>query len=345
MRDLSVSTTDAIWDPVGEAIRFAAGCIDFDPDPLNDRERADGHRYVQLMVSTAVQYSLLDASPFDPKFIAPLEPTRWLGASGPDIDYDVAVVQPGVRHRITGRRGGSTYVGICVYANDGERGATAMVDNVDVDAIADGSGNFVYEFEHPDAARVIIRQYFHDRGSQPRGEWTIERLDGATPIDLSQNPAVVAARVSRMVDTIRWNAQLNQLWGADLRDSPNRLVLQTAEEIVAAVPNPDVTYAFGWWRLSHDEALEVTLTPPENCRYWSLQVGDRWFQAHPDRNMNINDRHAVPNDDGTVTIVLSERDPGRPNWLGTYGHTLGTMFFRWLHHTPSDVPDCRVVDL
>ena len=201
----------------------------------------------------------------------------------------------------------------------------------------------MYEFEHPAAVRVIIRQYFHDRSTQEHGEWTIERLVPAPSMDLSQNPAVVAARIERMVDTIRWNAQLNQLWGADLRDSPNRLVLQTAEEIVAAVPNPDVMYAFGWWRLNPDQALEVTLTPPENCRYWSLQVGDRWFQAHPDRNMNINDRNVRPNADGTVTIVLSERDPGRPNWLGTYGHTLGTMFFRWLHHTPDLVPECRVV--
>ena len=333
------------WVPVAEAIRFAAGCIEFDPDPLNDRERADGHRYVQYMVSTAVQFSLLDVNPSRPEFIPPLEPTRWLGASGPDIDYDVAVVQPGVRHRIVGQRGGSSYVGICVYANDGERGATAMVENVDVDTIADASGRFEFEFEHPQAARVIIRQYFHDRSTQTRGSWSIERRDDAKPFDLSQSPAVVAAKVARMVDTIRWNAQLNQLWGADLRDSPNRLVLQTAEEIVAAVPNPDVMYAFGWWRLNSDEALEVTLTPPSDCRYWSLQVGDRWFQAHPDRNMNINDRQVVANSDETVTIVLSERDPGRPNWLGTHGHTLGTMFFRWLHHTPTQAPLCRVVSV
>jgi hypothetical protein len=333
------------WDAVAEAIRFASGCIDFDPDPLNDRERADGHRYVQFIVSTAVQFSLLDVTPAAPKFMVPLEPTRWLGASGPDIDYDVAVIQPGVRHRITGRRGGSSYVGICVYANDGERGATAMVDNVDVDSLVDTSGHFVYEFEHPASARVIIRQYFHDRATQERGEWSIERLDGHVTTSTLPSPVEVAARIGRMVETIRWNAQLNQLWGADLRDTPNRLVLQTAEEIVAAVPNPDVTYAFGWWRLGPDQALEITLTPPADCRYWSLQVGDRWFQAHPDRNMNIHDRDAARNPDGSVTIVLAERDPGRPNWLGTYGHTLGTMFFRWLHHVPSTVPVCRVIDL
>ncbi|MEN9805217.1 MAG: hypothetical protein RIS41_2064 [Actinomycetota bacterium] len=330
------------WKAVAEAIRFASDCVDFDPDPLNDRERADGHRYLQFIVSTAAQFSLLDVNPMVPRFIDQLDSTRWLGASGPDIDYDVAVVQPGTRHRIIGRRGGSSYVGICVYANDGARGATAMVDNVDVDSLVDSAGNFVYEFEHPQAARVIIRQYFHDRSSQDRGEWTIERLVASEPRDFSQNPAVVAARIQQMVDTIRWNAQLNQLWGADLRDTPNRLVLQSAEEIVAAVPNPDVTYAFGWWRLDSHEALEVTLRPPANCRYWSLQVGDRWFQAHPDRNMNINDRQVTPNSDGTVTIVLAEHDPGRPNWLGTYGHTLGTMFFRWLHHTPERVPECGV---
>ncbi|MGA0877714.1 MAG: hypothetical protein ACO3SP_01210 [Ilumatobacteraceae bacterium] len=339
--------TASAWHHVREAIDFAWARIHHDQDPLNDRERCDGDRYLQYIVATAAQYSLMVSEPSRPTFIPPLPSSRWLGASGPDIDYDVANIRPGVRYRITGIRGGSSYVGICIYANDPAGTAQAMVDNVDVDALADADGRFEFEVAHPAATRVIIRQYFHDRATQERGSWTIACLDPvpATEVDVPSS-AEVDGRVTMIANSIRWNAQLNQLWGADLRTRPNRLVLQHADDIVAAVPNPDVTYAFGWWRLEPNERLEIDVAPPPDtvsCRYWGLQICDRWFQSHPDRRMNLNDRAARSSADGTVRMTLSDTDPGHPNWLRTYGHTTGTMFFRWLHYTPDAPPTCRVL--
>jgi len=338
--------TQGAWKTVQDAIEFAWRRIHEDVDSLNDREIADGERYLQYIVSTAAQYSLLSAGTDEPVFLPPIETSRWLGASGPDIDYDVANVEPNTRYRITGDRGGSTYVGICVYANDAKGTAQAIVDNVDVETLADIDGSFTYEFEHPAATRVIIRQYFHHRPSQRRGKWKIERvIPGARYEQKPPSPQEVTERVAMMAHSIRWNAQLNQLWGADLRSTPNRLTLQSAQDIVGAVPNPDVTYAFGWWRLEPGQRLEISVTPPSpmnSCRYWGLQICDRWFQSHPDRQMNMNDRQAQPNANGTVTLILSEDNPRHPNWLGTFGHSTGTMFFRWLHHTPTSVPTCRV---
>lgn len=338
--------TTGAWSTVQNALDFAWDCIHSD-EHLNDRERADGDRYLQFILATAAHYSLLSMSTDRPRFIPPLEASRWLGASGPDIDYDVAAVEPGVRYRISGNRGESSYVGICVYANDPRGTAVNMVANVDVDSLIDAHGSFTYEFEHAAATRVIIRQYFHDRLQQDRGHWTIERLSPVhhSPAALP-SPASVDIRLSMMANSIRWNAELNRLWGAELRSTPNRLVIQSAQEIVAAVPNPDVTYAFGWWRLEEGQRLEIDVAPPaatEGCRYWGLQVCDRWLQSHPDRAMNINDRGIEYNVDGSATIVISENDPGQPNWLRTYGHSLGTMFFRWLHHTPTAAPMCRIV--
>lgn len=335
------------WQSVHEAIEFAWRCIHQDPDPLNERELIDGDRYLQHIVATSAQYSLMAMSPDAPTFVPPLATSRWLGASGPDIDYDVANVQPGTRYRISGTRGGSSYVGICVYANDPSGAARAMVANVDVDTLADSRGHFEYSFEHPAATRVIIRQYFHNRTAQERGAWAIERLE-PTPTTAAALPsrAEVDGRVTMLAHSVRWNAQLNRLWGADLRATPNRLVLQTADDIVAAVPNPDVTYAFGWWRLQPDERLEIDVAPPDEtskCRYWGLQVCDRWFQSHPDRMMNINDRSVVADSDGSIRLIIAAEDPGHPNWLRTHGHSIGTMFFRWLHHTPDALPICRVV--
>jgi len=334
------------WAEMADALGFAASCIADDPDPLNEREAADGNQYVVRILTAVSESALLTFDPTRPAFLPMLESVRYLGASGPDIDYDVAIVQPGVAHRITGTRGEASFVGIAVYGHAGAAGASGIVASVDVDDLVGADGTFTYEFDHPEAARVIVRQYFHDRATQAHGSWTIERLDGAVEAAPASatlpTVAGVDARVTNAAQSMRWNSQLNRLWSPERRATPNAFVRQSAEEIVAAVTNPDVVYAFSWWRLAEGEALVIDLDPPDTP-YWALQLCDRWFQCFPDRRSNLNDRQVVPEADGTVRLVLADGDPGHPNWLDTSGHRLGVMFFRWLHADPEVMPTCRVV--
>jgi len=331
------------WDQFADALSFAVSCVEGDADPLNERERADGNQYVLRILAAVAQSATIRLDPDRPAFLTMLDTVRFLGAAGPDIDYDVAAVRPGGRYRITGRRGEASYVGIAVYAGAGASGATAIVLSVDVDELSAPDGSFVYEFEHPESARVIVRQYFHDRSIQKRGEWAIERVDGsAAPMPSYMSSPELEARVAGAAASLRWNAQLNRLWTPELRDRPNIFVRQTSHEIVAAVPNPDVVYSTAWWRRSPDEAVVIDFTPPD-ARYWSLQLCDRWFQCFPDRRAGIHDRQVVRNADGSVRIVLCDGDPGVPNWLDTCGHTVGTAFFRWLHSDIASQPTCTVV--
>lgn len=328
-----------------EALRFAVSRVVDDQDPLNEREAADGHLYVLRMLTAVGQSNLLTIDPRRPQFLPMLDSVRYLGASGPDIDYDVAMLLPGARYRITGDRGGATFVGIAVYGDSGERGASGILAKVDVDDLVDAEGRFSYEFSDPQAARVIIRQYFHDRATQPRGAWTIAQVPPSAQEDLpGALPTVseVQGRVVGATQSLRWNAQLNQLWSPERRATPNSFVRQTPDEIVAAITNPDVVYAFSWWRVGEGEALIIEFTPPAT-RYWALQVCDRWFQAYPERRTNLNDRGVAFEPDGSVRLVLADGDPGHPNWLDTSGHRVGAMFFRWLHADPQVLPPCRLV--
>ena len=77
-----------------EALAFAVGKIEGDPEPLNDRERADGNLYVVRMLSAVLAGCALQLDPDRPSFLPMLEPVRYVGGSGPDIDYDVAAVRP-----------------------------------------------------------------------------------------------------------------------------------------------------------------------------------------------------------------------------------------------------------
>jgi hypothetical protein len=342
-----MSVEDA-WSDMAAAIAAAVSRIVEDEDPLDEREEADGHQYVVRILRAVSESALLTFDPLRPAFLPMLESVRSLGAAGPDIDYDVAMVQPGVPHRISGVRGDASYVGIAVYGHGGDKGATGIVASVDVDTLVAADGTFAYDFEHPEAARAIVRQYFHDRSTQTPGAWSIERLAGGdAPASAScarPTTAAVAARVTNAAASMRWNAHLNQLWSPELRATPNAFVRQTPDEIVAAVTNPDVMYTFGWWRLGEGEVLVVEVQPPPT-RYWALQVCDRWFQSYPERRSNLNDRQVTSESDGTVRLVLSDGDPGHPNWIDTSGHRTGTMFFRWLHADPQVLPTCRVVSL
>jgi hypothetical protein len=154
--------------------------------------------------------------------------------------------------------------------------------------------------------------------------------------------AEMSARVGNAAKSLRWNAQLNQLWTPERREFPNQFVRQTCDDIVAAIPNPDVVYSTTWWKMADDEVIVVDFVPP-TTDYWALQLCDRWYQCFPDRRTNINNREAVVNADGSVRIVISDGDPGVPNWLDTSGHHTGVMFFRWLHADIAEQPVCRVV--
>lgn len=341
-----MSITEAIT-AFNDAVEFATSCIVDDPDPRNERESADGELYLVRILTAVTDSALLIFDPKRPAFMDMLDSVRYLGASGPDIDYDVAMVEPGTRYRITGTRGEATFVGICVYAGAGEGGATAIAASIDVDTIVEKDGSFSFEFDRPNQARVIVRQYFHDRSIQRRGNWTIERI-GAEPAPEVERrlptTAELDARIMAAARSVRWNAQLNRLWTPERRAFRNEFIRQTPEEVVAVIPNPDVIYAFTWWEMADpaSEVLRVDFTPPQT-RYWSLQVCDRWFQCFPDDRSNLNDQQCVPNPDGSFTLVLADRDPGVPNWIDTRGHHLGTMFFRWLHADIEVQPTVRVV--
>ncbi len=220
-RPMSISES---WAAVTEAIGFAASRVAEDEDLLNERELADGNQYVMRILQAVAETNLV-AFDFDrPAFMTMRESVRHLGAAGPDIDYDVAIVAGGHRYRITGNRGDASYVGIVVYGAGGAEGASSILDAVDVDSLIDGDGSFTYDVDHPDASRIIVRQYFHDRAANRSGEWRIERLDAPTapagPAEPLPQLEILAHRFANGAQTLRWNAQLNQLWTPERRNRP-----------------------------------------------------------------------------------------------------------------------------
>jgi hypothetical protein len=92
----------------------------------------------------------------------------------------------------------------------------------------------------------------------------------------------------------------------------------------------DACYAYGSFVLEDDEALVITHRPPK-CRFWNLVVWNQ-FMATPgvaDARSSVNGHSAVPNADGSVTIVVSRGMTAHPNSLTTLDYPRGNLAFRW----------------
>ena len=97
---------------------------------------------------------------------------------------------------------------------------------------------------------------------------------------------------------------------------------------------------------SLDEALVIETKVPE-CRVWNFQLDNYWMESLDYRFHRIhhNNTSAKPNPDGTVTLVITARDPGFGNWIDTAGHAHGTMLWRWTDAKEKPVPTTKVIKL
>lgn len=106
----------------------------------------------------------------------------------------------------------------------------------------------------------------------------------------------------------------------------------------------------GYFQLADDEALVIRIDPG-NAGYFSVPVTNDWTVTgnYWDQQTSLNDTQAVPNDDGTYTIVVSPTDPGVANWVSTGGLHQGTLSIRFqdldLASTATPTVDARVVKL
>lgn len=71
--------------------------------------------------------------------------------------------------------------------------------------------------------------------------------------------------------------------------------------------------------------------------YWMESLDYRYHRT------NVNKQTAQVEDDGSLQIVLSARNPGHPNWITTAGHENGTILFRLTGADEIVAPTTRVV--
>ena len=277
---------------------------------------------------------------------------RIQGGINPDAVYDQAILSPDRSYRIKGRRGSDVYLSFSF--SGGRNGhkpdrTMATVNDTQLTFGRDGEFELIVSPEppadptnvtwvrsEPDLCSVIVRQYFtRDPRLETLASLTIEAIDDRPPRFRAHDERT-AARLRAAAAFI--DATIASFPSAVV-PKPNTVnppLGYTGQS--GALGTTDNVYASGSWSLGEDDALVVELRPPK-CRYWSVQLWNRWGQSvssevMPEddtyRRIIVNNSHAVMQPDGTCRIVIAHRDPGMPNWMNPLGHNQGVVFFRWL---------------
>jgi hypothetical protein len=195
--------------------------------------------------------------------------------------------------------------------------------------------------------RILLRQFFPTADNVvPIGDLTIENLtsSGAPPAPLTLETSVArldraAAMMSRFVPMF-----LSEMVGK----AENSFVTDIGDPTSTSGGVPGGNAVTARWSLKPDEALIVEVTPPQPCAYWDVQVGNGWYESFDYRRhfAGLTCEGAQLNPDGSVTLVLSQDDPGTANWLETAGHSEGHIAIRWqLTEGSLPIPRCTVVDV
>jgi len=334
----------------------------------------EGYKFLATMFALAMDiYLFADAA--RPRFVdinTPWRRDRAWGGDNTDAYYMFAPLDPQRTYRVSGRRGDSAYFSLTVY-NEPQPGhwSNRILGIVnDSDLRFDAAGRFEFfmgpkppaNYSGPvidlgDAGvAAVTRDYqiFPDSGL--RVDWRIEALDEAPPYRERDAPTARALRTALRWIVEQFNVVPIPIAAAPSRERVNEGHNPPVGANVCAEPYQvpdavfgwsarDACYSFGMYALQDDEALVITHRPPP-CRFWNVNVWNAFMAGYNSdyERVSLNIGSAVPNADGTVTVVIAQRRLAHPNAISTIGHSEGMIAFRWFH--AADVPQrpvCEVV--
>jgi len=355
----------AAWDDFCDVIRLAGRAMEgwgLEPSEL---ERAEWYRFVSRVVRNGLERFVENREPGRPR----LRDTSWrssINVQSPDQDHLLCEFDAARDYRISGQRGGAPYFVIAAWsaAQPAEPGASDWAPRgfeglkefdpatlrttgflASPDIAFDAQGNFSVVLSQrphpgnwlelaPDNVGVLIRMVYHHRAREAPPVLRVERLDGARPEPVK--PGEIADGLALAAQEVLGYAELVRAWWQDnLGQRPNRLRYSRATYLSNGGV-ADRHFAFGTWEKRPDEALLLRFTPPE-CEHWNFQLCNLWqenLDCYEERQGYVTKFSARREPDGSVVLVIAERDPGvGGNWIDAYGHVRGIMGLRLIRTT------------
>lgn len=353
----STQTTEA-WKLFRKMLDDMTAIVESDAE--NDFERLEGLRVIGRTATLALELNL-DVDADAPRFYSMATPARFVGGPNPHGEYYLTMLDSRFGYRVRGELGTTTYLGFQVLAGSGlspRRMATYLSDR-DLATSSDGAFSFVLAASKPtskeldgdpwieipeDASALVVREYISDPVAQRPVRLWIEPLHAPGPPTTTDES--LAVRLTSAAWTMAKLMTLHRTVMPELLERPNQFFSAEAKELGSENTTPDNLYMLASFRLTEDEALVIDLTPPET-RYWSVTLENVWHECIEPRRRrsSITNAAAVRRGDGTVRLVVAERDPGATNWLDTGGRGRGFITVRWLDNPAAPPVRTKVVAL
>lgn len=325
----------------------------------DSRTQSEGFRAVARQLIFALQSELEASNPYHPEFIRYQNPWSQWGGPAPDNVYLRARIDPAATYRIWGDVEGVSNLILSQQEGDMHMDEFGIFNERTLDhlTVRDGRLDIIVSPERtPDCAHNWIPLHNRARLLSLRiivADWQndviptihIERqgAEGVPPGPPS--PTSVARALDRSAS---WLERSLPFWATYVRQamasatpntvSPPRKVPGSARHL---------SYGSGVWDLGSEGALIITTEAPD-ADYWGWSIHtEPWFESGdwPNRQTSLSGDQLHVDSDGLVRIVLSQRDPGVPNWLDSEARPRGLIFYRLIHAQHDITPHAEVVPM
>ncbi|HZO08452.1 MAG TPA: DUF1214 domain-containing protein [Myxococcota bacterium] len=350
------------WEDFCEQLKEAGRGIDRWGEFPSELDRVEWYRFLTRIVRNGLERFVENCEPDRPR----LRDAPWrqsINVQCPDQDHLLSEFVDGSHeYRIRGQRGTVPYFVMAAWsakqpadlasrdwAGRGVDGlkefdtatlqTTSFLMSDDIRFEPDGSFEVILSQRkpasgswlalRPDSVGVLVRVVYHDRAQETPPTMRIERLDEPRPRPIEAGE--LAAGLAKAGQGAVAYAELVRAWWQDnLGQRPNRLRF-SRQTYLSNGGVPDRHFAFGTWQKRPDEALVLHFRPPE-CEYWIFQLCNLWqenLDNYEDGQGYVTKFSARPEADGSIRIVVAERDPKvGGNWVDSFGHTAGIMGLR-----------------
>ena len=363
---------DAAYAGYLEGQRAAADIMRAADVPRAPADVAEGYRWLTRLASLAQDWFVEKADPLHPQLFVAQNEYRKVMVDNPDVQYRFSVLDDQHTYRLTGRRGDAAYVGLTFGTPIGKGavgGRTGTLTQVHIDEFELGPDGEIDVLIGPGPApdprpanwvelvpgtgQLAVRETFFDRGTDRPADLRLELVGDVPPPVLTADDLVPKLEFAGLF--VQFVAATAVGMWHDTADNVNSLggksgaahTQDQADEVKTHTDN-DMTYHGGRWILGDDEALVITVAPPDrDFLYWGLTITNPWMESYDYRYTTtcLNNGRAVRSDDGTWRMAIAPRDPGVANWLDTGGRQQGYMLVRWVLADDPPHPDCQIVPI
>lgn len=331
----------AAWESFCDSLRDVGRGVLASEFAADDREKADGYRYLLGLLTIRLHKLLYHCGPEQPSFLRLMDDVLKFGLDNPDgVNSKTAELRDDLSYRIYGKAGGERYV---EFIQTGQSGTLSNHFLQDFAIREDGRFEIILCPERPEGEgnwmplmpgvlSLGVRQIQYDWDSEGYTELHIERpgASGVPDCLRSPEPAQVAAEMQALGEVLGSEFAFWQDYTRAFRREGDNVIPDDQPLAVSGYSKVRAAPK-GFFALEPDQAMLLEFDDPGGL-FWSVALGDTWFRSFDPayRHASLNGAQAKRDADGKYRVVIAHQDPGIANWLDTVGHKRGNITFRYV---------------